>query len=200
MEGGSAISPAGQQSDWAAVQKAFGSPSALHLPLPPPMMMPTSPHSGSPVPNLTLLPSSLSCSVAAATAATSITVGAGGGAENVSKLEGFAYANNSGGDTGTEGTAVGSDISVEGEGDSEHSSSGSRSAFGGPDGGGEDAALSSFSAAMGKIQMQIQPMLERQSRVFDERMRGIEQMLSARLTLLEGKVQGLEHRPTPTGT
>lgn len=204
VSGGGGGGGGGQQSDWAAVQKAFGAPSSLHLPLPPPTMVPSSPHSGSPAPKLPSLPSSSSSSAVVTSASTPLETSMAG---SMSKYDGFGYGagigGGGGGDTATEGTAVDSDVS--GEGGSEHSSSsvggggrgGAGCFVGGLDGAGDDAVLSSLSAAMTRTQIQIEAMLERQSRALDERMGGIETMLSARLSLLEGKIQGLEnHRPS----
>lgn len=50
----------------------------------------------------------------------------------------------------------------------------------------------SLTAELGKMQRQIEAMLERHSRSLEGRMSETEQTLSARLSLLETKVHGLE--------
>lgn len=166
-------SPAGlQSSDWRAVQKAFGSPSALHMPIPPPIMVPTTPPVRSPMPKLP--PRSASTVANAAVAA------AAAAASNMSKHEGFypSRVDSGVGNDGGEGA-------IQGEGGWET----------------EGVSPSSLSSALAQTQWQIESMLDRHSRALEKRISEMEHMLSARLTLLETRVHsGLDHNGAPVRT
>lgn len=184
----------GGQSDWLAVQQAFGSPSSLHMPLPTPVLVPSSPPS---VPRMPKLPprSVSSVAVAAAAAAHEASVSAGGQGEAVhlggpitdgeqNHIHRVAvtpsrrspdFSSDSGHDEGTaQRQQQQQHLRMRRQRQQER-----------------DDELH-LAAELGKMQRQIEAMLERHSRTFDGRMTETEQMLSARLTLLETKVQGLE--------
>lgn len=175
MGSGSGAGAGAGRSDWLAVQQAFGSPSALHMPLPPPVVVPSSPPTVSPMPKL---PPRSASSVAAAAAVAaaheaavcgqSEMVGvAGGGVNNGRDRVGFAPVGRGGGVGGGGGS-----FQQYRKQDQD-----------------DDASLK---VELGKMQRQIEAMLERHSRSLEGRMSETEEILSARLALLETKMHGLE--------
>lgn len=184
----------GGRSDWRAVQQAFGSPSALHMPLPPAVVVPSSPPGISPMPKLP--PRSATSVAVAVAAAHAASVGGGRGRRTQEAFFPVNGADRGGGvvtPVGTGGAFCGNDSGPSPAG-------GERGVDGGhisgrhrrrrPQQEYDDEV--SLTAELGKMQRQIEAMLERHSRSLEGRLSETEQTLSARLTLLETKVHGLE--------
>ncbi|CAB1099840.1 unnamed protein product [Ectocarpus sp. CCAP 1310/34] len=205
-------------SDWLAVQQAFGSPSsALHMP--PAVVVPTSPPDApasgrgvvvadTPMPKLPPRPSSAS-SIGEA-AAVSAVVDAG-----TAKVDSGSSSSSS-----RVMSPVGSGRDEEGRADKQRqqqqerdaddtgsgrvqqqqqqqqdrnrsADGGTSAAFGKDKDSGEDDDRS-LAEELGKMRQQIEAMLERHSKTLEGRMGETEQMISARLAMLETKVHGLE--------
>lgn len=189
--GAGSASGGGGRSDWLAVQQAFGSPSsALHMP--PPVVVPTSPTDGhstaAAVVGTVVSDSPLRGLARRSSSSPSLVPTAYGTDDKRSNIVSVAVGSGreSGGGN-TEQQAVGGGDGGIGGGGAKQQLEGRA---GGGSGGDDDDG--SLVEELGKMQKQIEAMLEKHSKSLEGKIGETEQAISARLALLETKVRGLE--------
>ncbi|CAN0442662.1 unnamed protein product [Pylaiella littoralis] len=197
----------GGESDWLAVQQAFGSPaSALHMP--PSVVVPTSPTDGqstaaevlgtadldSPLQRRARRSPSTSSLVLAASAAAFAGGAGGNGLDSSSSSSSVDSVAVGGGLEGGGGRGGNMEQRPVGSCDSDDggSSRESKQQIEGHAGAGNDERDGSLTEELLKMQKQIEAMLERHSKSLEGKIGETEQVISARLALLETKVHGLE--------
>ena len=188
------------RSDWHAVQQAFGSFGESHVPFPSPEVVPTIPSAEHAVSKLP--PRAVSSAVAPTTSALSASILAGvstirGGDDGRGRGSEAATKNPAGRDCTRPGCPVdGADCcALSEEGESRGSSSDAGDGFGNRQQRqqhGQEGDGLAVVELLGNMQRQIEAMLEQHTRTLEEKIKETEQVLSARLTILETKVHRLE--------